>query len=60
MSCSSLERFRLIWILFESRFRDELAPFLMGSAREKADWFQSWLEDIRDERAKHDRGKDAG
>jgi hypothetical protein len=40
--------------LFESRFRDELnlAPFLLGNAREKADWFQSWLEDIRDERAK--------
>jgi integrase len=28
--------------LFESRFREELAPFVMGSAREKADWFRSW------------------
>jgi putative component of toxin-antitoxin plasmid stabilization module len=24
----------------------------MGSVQEKADWFQSWLEEIRDERAK--------
>ena len=39
--------------LFESRFREELEPNLMGNAREKADWFQSWLVDIRDERSKH-------
>jgi hypothetical protein len=38
--------------LFERRFREELEPDLMGNAREKADWFKSWLEDIRDERAK--------
>ena len=38
--------------LFERRFREELAPFLTGSPREKADWFQFWLDDIRDERAK--------
>jgi hypothetical protein len=38
--------------LFERRFREELEPDLLGNAREKADWFKSWLEDIRDERAK--------
>jgi hypothetical protein len=37
--------------LFERRFREELEPDLMGNAREKVEWFQFWLEDIRDERA---------
>jgi hypothetical protein len=36
--------------LFERRYREELYPYLLGNKKEKDDWFNSWLEDIRDER----------
>ena len=36
--------------LFETRYREELYPYLFGDKKEKDDWFSAWLEDIRDER----------
>ena len=36
--------------LFEGRYNEELRPYLFGNKAEKDDWFQAWLEDIRDER----------
>jgi hypothetical protein len=35
--------------LFERRYKDELRPDLFGNVAEKDDWFQSWLDDIREE-----------
>lgn len=35
--------------LFERRYKDELRPDLFGNIAEKDDWFQSWLDDIREE-----------
>lgn len=36
--------------LFERRYNEELLPYLFGNKAEKTDWFQAWVEDIRDER----------
>jgi hypothetical protein len=36
--------------LIAKRYNEELCPYLFGNEVENDYWFQSWLEDIRNER----------
>jgi hypothetical protein len=42
--------------LFERRYKAELRPDLFGNIAEKDDWFQSWLDDIREEQKQRATG----